>query len=275
MEVLRRKIGVFEREFNAMKMATIQCLERFRISVMCVVYTLTSLRADGMGEHKMFLERYRSTLKKSQDHWELFGSLNLYYWNYLAYHLLDHLIVELSLNHQYLTDVDGKTVEQSLTDAEIRTMEQLFTDIIGRMEQYKTDLKCFRMSTPLSLFCEAQEDEIDEPPPNFRKIVAKHNWSDHTNTITLEEVEIFRQRYVRYYNLRNCAMMLNSIRRGTFTITWFVPSSVIELLKKGRPVQVLKDFDVIRMEVAGFCVYEAPVIRHVSLVVHHLIYVLL
>ena len=58
MEVVRREIAVFESKFNAMKMATIQCLERFRIGVMCVVYTLTSLRADGMGEHKMFLERY-------------------------------------------------------------------------------------------------------------------------------------------------------------------------------------------------------------------------
>ena len=145
MEVVRREIGVFEDKFNAMKMATIQCLERFRISVMCVVYTLTSLRADGMGEHKMFLERYCDNLSRSQNHWMLFGSLNLHYWNYLAYHLLDHLIVELSRNHKYLTDVDGKTIAQFLTDAEIKTMEQLFTDIIGEMEQYKTDLKCFRI----------------------------------------------------------------------------------------------------------------------------------
>ena len=264
VEVVRREVEVFESKFNAMKMATIQCLERFRISVMCIVYTLTSLRADGMGEHKIFLERYRSTLNQSQNHWELFGSLNLYYWNYLAYHLLDHLIVELSRNHQYLTNAEGKTMEQSLTDAEIRTMEQLFTDVIGKMEQYKTDLKCFRVRTPLWLFCEAQEDEIDDPPPTFRKIVVKHNWSDSTSTATLEDVEIFRQRYVRHYNLRDCAMMLNSIRPGTFTVTWFVPSSVVEVLKKERPIKVIKEFDVIRMEVARSCVYEAPVIRHVS-----------
>ena len=268
MEVVRREIGVFEGKFNAMKMATIQCLERFRISVMCVVYTLTSLRADGMGEHKMFLERYRSTLNQSQNHWDLFGSLNLHYWNYLAYHLLDHLVMELSRNHQYLTDAEGKTMGQSLTDDEIKTMEQLFTDIVGKMEQYKTDLQCFRICTPLWLFCEAQEDEIDDPPPTFRKIVVKHNWSDRTSTVTLEEVEKFRQRYVRHYNLRDCAMMLNSIRPGTFTVTWFVPSSVFEVLKKERPIKVLKEFNVIRMEVAGSCVYEAPVIRHVSVVVY-------
>ena len=267
MEVVRREIGVFEGKFNAMKMATIQCLERFRISVMCVVYTLTSLRADGMGEHKIFLERYCDNLSRSPNHWMLFGSLNLHCWNYLTYHLLDHLVVELSRNYQYLTDVNGKTMKQSLTDAEIKTMEQLFIDIIGKMEQYKTDLKCFRTRTPLWLFCEAQEDEIDEPPPKFRKVVVKHNWSDRTRSATLEDVEKFRQCYLRHYNLRDCAMMLNSIIPGTFTVTWFVPLSVVEVLKKERPIKVLKEFDVIRIEVAGSCVYEAPVLRHVSLVI--------
>ena len=264
MEVVRREIGVFEGKFNALKMATIQCLERFRISVMCVVYTLTALRADGMGQHKMFLQRHCDNLSQSQNHWMLFGSLNLYCWNYLTYHLLDHLIVELSRNHQYLTDVDGKTIAQTLTDDEIRTMEQLFTDIIGKMKVYKTDLHCFRTRTPLWLFCEAQEDEIDDPPPTFRKIVVKHNWLDRTRTATLEDVEKFRQSYLCHYNLRDFALMLNSIRPNTFTVTWFVPSSVVEVLKKERPIKVLKEFDVIRMEVAGSCVYEADC---VSLVV--------
>ena len=256
MEVVRREIGEFEGKFNALKAATIQCLERFRISVMCVVYTLTSLRADDMGEHKMFLEQYRDTLNQSQNHWMLFGSLNLHCWNYLAYHLLDHLIVELSRTYQYITDAEGKTMEQSLTD------------IKGRMELYKTELRHFRIHTSLRLFCEAQKEKIDDPPPGFKKIVDIHNWS---GPATLEDVEIFRQRYVRHYNLRDCALLLNSIRPGTFTVTWFVPSSVIEVLKKEGPtcIKLLKEFYVIRMEVAGSCVYEAPspVIHDVSLVV--------
>ena len=119
--------------------------------------------------------------------------------------------------------------------------------------------------TPLWLFCEAQEDEIDDPPPTFRKIVVKHNWSDRTHTATLEDVEKFRQCYLRHYNLRDCAMMLNSIRPGTFTVTWFVPSSVIEVLKKRAP-KVFQSFNVSRLEfpgMTGHCVYEAPVQRNV------------
>ena len=250
---VKQEIGVLESKFNALKVATIQCLERFRISVMCIVYTLTSLRADDIGEHEMFLKQ-RGTLNQSQNHWELFGSLNLY-WNYLAYHLLDHIIVEVFQTYHYLTDAEGKTIKQSLTD------------IKGRMESYKTDVRHFRIHTTLQLFCEAQKEKIDDTPPSFREIVVKHNWSEHTHTATLEEVEMFRRCYLRHYNLRNCALMLNSIRHGTFTVTWFVPSSVVDILKKERPVNVLKGFNVIRMEVAGSCVYEAPDIHHVSLVV--------
>ena len=258
MELVKQEICVLESKFNALKAATIQCLERFHISVMCVVYTLTSLRADDMGEYKMFLEQHLGTLNQSQNHWELFGSLNMYCWNYLTYHLLDHLIVELSQTYQYLTE----------KDAEGKTMEQSLTDIKGKMESYKTDARHFRVHTQLQLFCEAQKEKIDDTPLTFREIVVKHNWSEHTHTATLEDVEKFRQCYLRHYNLRDCAMMLNSIRPGTFTVTWFVPSSLFEVLKKKRPIKVLKEFDVIRMEVAGTCVYEAPVIRNVSLVVY-------
>ena len=79
-----------------------------------------------------------------------------------------------------------------------------------------------------------------------------------TSNATLEDVETFHQEYLRHYNLRDCAMMLNSIRPGTFTVTWFVTSSVVELLKKKAPTKVMKEFDVSRMEVAGFRQHYKP-----------------
>ena len=93
-------------------------------------------------------------------------------------------------------------------------------------------------------------------------MVVKHDWPI---TTMLEDVEVFRQRYVRHYNLRDCAMMLNSIRPGTFTVTWFVPSYVVELLKKRAP-KVFRELNVSRLEfpgVAGHCVYEVPAQRNV------------
>ena len=251
---MKQEISVLEGKFNELKAATIQCLERFRISVTCIVYTLTALQADDMGEHKMFLEQNRDTLNQSQNHWELFGSLNLHYWNYLAYHLLDHLIVELFRTYHYLTDVNGKTMKQSLTV------------IKGNMESYKTELMDFRIRTSLHLFCKAQKEKIDDPPPNFRVIVVKHNWLNRTHTATLEDVEKFRQCYLRHYNLRDCALMLNSIRPGTFKVTWFVPLSLVDVLKKKAFKEVFQTFNVSRLEFLTYtrhCVYKAPFQHHV------------
>ena len=252
IEEVKTEIECFEDRFDTMKLSTIKCLEKIKVSIMVVVYILTSLSAVYMAEHKKFLKKETKKLNRCQSYWELFGELNLH-WNYLSYHLLDHLIKEVSLKYQFLTDVEGTTVEQSVRDVK------------RQMSLYKRDLKRFRQQTPLKVFCQAENESIDDPPPGFRKMVVKFDWPI---TTTLEDVEIFRQRYVRHYNLRDCAMMLNSIRPGTFTVTWFVPSSVVEVLMKERPIKVLNDFDVIRMEVAGSCVYETPVIRHVSLVVH-------
>ena len=124
---------------------------------------------------------------------------------------------------------------------------------------YKEELKVFRKCTTLKLFCQAQKKKGDDPPPGFRKLVAKHSWPD---TITLEVVELFRQSITNHHDLRSCAMMLHTIGIGSFTVTWFVPLCVAELLRKKRAVKVLEHFNVDRLEllpgVAGCCVYEAP-----------------
>ena len=240
MENVKAEIEVFEDRFDTMKLSTIKCLEKIQVSVMTVVYILSSLRAVYMAEHKAFLNQKAQKMNRCKTHWELFGQLNLY-WNYLSYQLLDHLIKEVSLKYQYLTDVEEATVKQCLIDVK------------RQMILYKRDVKRFRECTPLKLFCEAENVNKD-PPPGFRKMALKFNWPI---TTTLEDVEIFRQRYVRHYNLRDCALILNNIIPGSFIVTWFVPLSVIELLKKERPIKVLKDFDVIKLEVAGSCVYAA------------------
>ena len=250
MSEVKAEIENFEDRFDTMKLSTIKCLENIQVSVVSVVYILTSLSAVYAAEYKKFLIRKSQKLNRCQSHWELFGQLNLH-WNYLSYHLLDHLIKEVSLKYQYYTEVKGKAVKDSLKDVK------------QQMSLYKRDLKRFRKHTPLKLFCQAEKWRIDDPPPGFRKMVVKYDWPI---TTTLEDVEIFRQCYVCHYNLRDCALMLNSIRPGTFTVTWFVPSSVVELLKKKAP-EVFQKFNISRLEfpgVAGYCVYEAPVQRNVS-----------
>ncbi len=189
-----------------------------------------------MDEHKVFLEEKHKTLYKCEHHRELFGCLN-FYWNYLAYDLLDELIQALS--------------QKDLS----------FVAVTRKMEVYKEDLQQFRIRTPLKLFCQAQRKTEDDPPPGFREMVVRHNWPD---TVTLEDVERFRQKYMCAFNLRKCAMMCNGIVPGSFTVTWFIPLSVIPILKKKRSLEVIRMFDISRLEIDRHCVYQTPVHRNVS-----------
>ena len=133
------------------------------------------------------------------------------------------------------------------------------------MERYKADLQKFRQCMTLKLFCQADTSTEYDPPPDFRKVVVEHDWPD---TVTLEDVEKFRRRYARTYNLQTCAMMLHTVRPGLFIVTWFVPVTVIDILRKKTAVEVYKEFKVSRLEIyvqaTAVCVYQTPVHQQVS-----------
>ena len=123
----------------------------------------------------MFLKENHKALRQCEDHLELFGSLN-FYWNYLAYDLLDHLIGELVKKHNF------------------------FETVSAEMVMYKKELQEFRKRTPLDLFCQTGTFSLDDdPPPGFRKMVVKFDWPQ---TATLEDVETFRRRYTISYDLQ-------------------------------------------------------------------------
>ena len=228
--------GLHER-FNALKDLAIQGLQKIGVAVLTVVYILTNIRTH---EHRLFLKENHKALRQCEDHLELFGTLN-FYWNYLAPDLLDHLIGELTKKHE----------DFNMTASEMTT--------------YKKDLEEFKKRTTLVLFCEADPQTLDEdPPPGFRKMVVKFDWP---RTATLEGVEKFRRRYANSYDLQTCAMMLNSIVTGSFTVTWFVPVSVVEMLRKKRALAVFKEFSVTRLDIhtsTQICVYQIPPQRPVS-----------
>ena len=147
-----------------------------------VAFLLTSIRS--VDEHTVFLREYNKDFNACNNHWELFGLLNLY-WSYLAYDLLDQLIESLALENIS------------------------FESVAGVMAVYKKDLQQFRKHTTLELFCQAEPSTLDDdPPPGFRKMMVKFDWP---KTVTLEDVEVFRKRYACKYNLKECAMILNTI----------------------------------------------------------------
>lgn len=198
---------------------------------MKVVYLLTTVLS--ISEHSKYLEEKQKVLRKSEDHLELFGHLNLY-WNYLSFDLFDGLIDELSQENSG------------------------FNWIKEEMEKYKKEMQKFKESTTLVLFCEVQQPTEADPPPGFRKLVTEHQWPE---TVTLKDVEDFRKRFLHTLGLPECAMMVYRIRKKCFEITWFgvIPESVGQLLRESDgTVEVLKDFKVISVEIDGECVYQSP-----------------
>ncbi|CAI8025472.1 hypothetical protein GBAR_LOCUS14718 [Geodia barretti] len=87
-----------------MKKLTLQGLAQCGVAVLTVVYILTIIRTV---EHRLFMKKNHKALRQCQDHMESFGHLN-FYWNYLAYDLLDHMITELAKKHTFFQSIAGE-----------------------------------------------------------------------------------------------------------------------------------------------------------------------
>ena len=223
MEEVKSKIEIFESRFTILKRSTREHLLSRKIDVKIVVERLTELKATDMPDHEVFLKENIRDLFKVDGIFELFGMMSTY-WNYLSYHLLAHLIKEFSVQ-----------------------------EVKGEMEKYKVDLQQFLEETPIKVFCEAQEKKRRvKPPEGFQEMVTNFSWPENT---TLSKVEEFRQQYVCSYNLQNCALLLNQINIGSFTVTWFIPDSVVERLTTKVDEKLLTKFLVSSLEIGGRSVY--------------------
>ena len=224
MDGVKARIDQFNNRFHKLKNSTREYLEKQKIPVKEVADALTSLSHDAGEVHEKFLQSHLEDLFKAADHDLLFGRMN-FHWNYLNYHMLDHLVKRFDIK-----------------------------EVKSEMEVYKSDLKSFREVTPLSVFCKVHKKKT-EPQKKFREVVAKFNWPD-SKEVTLEVVEEFRQAYAHYYSLWEFAMMLEEVRPGSFIVTWLVPESVIGMLHVDIPIELLKEFFVTELEVAGVSVYQ-------------------
>ena len=223
-QYIQAKIKKFERRFNDLKKKARAALQERRVAVKQVVDAFTSMPADDMEEHKLFLNDHLNELYGSPNQSELFGKLSVLHWDYLSYQLLDYVIKEFGL------------------------------EMDGEMETYKVDLQRFREKTPLDMFCESQRRRRRKPSDDFQEVVAEFDWPQE---VTLEVVEQFRQEYAYHYCLRECAMMLAVVRRGSFIVTWLIPQSISKKLraKESIPQRIMKKYSVISFKIAGIVVH--------------------
>ena len=212
-----------KKKFTSLKKSIREYLEKHKVPVKDVADVLTQLSPDDDECHRMFLQKHVRDLVTAVDHSELFGTMN-FHWNYLDPSLLDHLATELDL----------KEVKEN-------------------MKAYKSDLRQFRATTPLTLFCQTQKRKRIKLSPKFKEMVAKFKLP---NDATLEVVEQFRQEYASHYNVHKFAMMVANVRSGSFFITWFIPESLVQKLTGKVPFEILQKYSVFSLTIAGICVYS-------------------
>ena len=230
---VKAMIAELEEGFKNLRTTVRECLERQRVLVSRVADALTSLSPDDDERHKIFTESHVTVLYRAANISEQFGTMNSH-WNYLDPSLLEHLVKEFNLEQ-----------------------------VKDRMEAYKSALQQFRKKTPLKIFCQTQRRKRKKFDEDFREMVAEFDWPEKEN-VTLEDVEQFRQEYTSEYSLHECAMMIAHIRSGSYIITWFIPESVVEKLKKKIPREILKKYCVTKLEIAGACVYRSRKAQKVS-----------
>ena len=222
-------IDELEKKFDNLAVITEECIEKRKIIVKKVVHVLTMLSPDADDRHKFFLEKNCRDLVASVSNSEVFARMNLH-WNYLDPSLLDHFVRKLNLD-----------------------------EVKDLINTYKSDLKRFRMKTPVFLFCCAQKRKSIKPVPEFQEVVAKFNWTDK---VTMEVVERFRQEYASYYALYECAMLIAQVHSGSFVISFLIPDSIVQLLRENLPVAVLEKYSVTELVIAGAAVYPEKVFLH-------------
>ena len=216
-----------EKRFSELKERAIGLLDKCSTKVQKTVYVMSDLPESKISEHASYLDEHKKELSESNDHTELFTSINLSrHWNYLSPHLLDHLVNRLDC----------------------------LQEMWGDMGSYNQTLKQFRVQTPLKLFSQI-EVKYYEPTEDFRNIVAKFEAQVSTD-MTLEDIERFRRKYADHYNLYEFTLRLNSVTEGSFIVSFLVPESIVEILRVDIPEEMLKAFGVTRLEIAGTCVYS-------------------
>ena len=155
--------------------AMITLIKKFNIKVRYLLNVLTQSHV----AHKPVPTEHMAQLRKVQNYDQLFSFLDKYC-NYLTYDLLDKLILQLS--YRYYS----------------------FQSIKTQIQAYKKEVRLFKKSTTLKIFCGGHIN-IRYVHPRIRKHVKSYNWPKN---VTLESVEGFRQRHSLTHSLERCAMIV-------------------------------------------------------------------
>ena len=223
VEAIRSCIQQLTGQFEKLKSATAQELQKAGIGVASLVDKITSLPAKLKEAHREFLKEYNKEFHSCKSVPEVFTHLNTH-WDYLNYDMLAHLITGFSLS-----------------------------SLNAQLKEYKLKMQHFLNETSLEQFSEAEEEErYMEPPEGFKKLVSRHKFSPSTS---LKEIDTFRRKFAHKYDLRACAIFLLSMRSGSVVITMLVPESLEMMLRSTDP-EFFKEHSIVHLQFNDILIYE-------------------
>ena len=224
---MQQRINILNECFEWLEKAALKQLKEKRINVEDFCHKLTSLKCLRHDNSiRFFVKEEMECLFKCSSIDVVFGFLNTY-WSYLSYHLLEHVVIQCSLE-----------------------------DLKFQMKEFKTEVDLFKKETPLGVFAEVEKMIDSEIPDCFRKLTSKHMFSKNS---LLKEVERVRVELKNEYRFEDCALMLNDVLPGCIEIVWLIPTSathhalqVTSTLERGR----FRTIMMVKLEFQGECIYE-------------------
>ena len=183
------------------------------------------------------MKEHLSAISHADSIEEIFVLLNLYIWNYLNYHLLQHIL-------------------KAYGDNETNRM----------MQDYVIAVDAFKRTTSLREFWSIQSKRrCPEVPDTLRlelkKVVCTHR--KLTLESTLAEVEYFRRDLAQQYSLPEFTTIIVGIDVGSVTTVWLMSLSAVTVLQEKieeGDLNFLHAHEITRLKVDGETVYSEGVL---------------
>ena len=193
---------------------------------------ITLLPASTKDQHIAFIRENLREIKQSKCMEDIFLLLN-FYWDFLNYTLLEHIVTEFGNN-----------------------------DTKAAMGKYVCELVAFRKVTKLSEFITHWRC-TGKVPPDMSRLVIKmeKDWSN----CTLEDVEQFRATLTQKLLLPSFAVLLRDAEQGCISFTRLIPSSVMKILSKdihNTKLDWFKEHHIERLAIDGQELYSSATFRY-------------
>ena len=196
------RIEELERCFTDIQDAALQELESREASVELVKRQLFLMPRKKENKRSIILFTRRKKPFKNLD--ELFAELNMDYWNFLEYHLLKQLIMNLCSE-----------------------------GLRKRVKRYGEDIQTFQRITTVTELIKYRGEDLanlkgKRIPQSFKKLVMKHKINPET--CTLAELETLRKKTCIDVKLCDFALQIHTITTNCIIVEWIIPEEIVEIL---------------------------------------------